>query len=315
MCFILYLRGEKTENREKINAVQRMQDCIEQHIAEPITLHMLAQSAGYSPWHAARVFKELTGKTPFDYIREMRLSRAAVKLQGGDVKIVDVAFDFVFESHEGFTRAFSRQFGMSPRRFSKNKPPVKLFMPELMRDYYLRLQKGENEMTTKANANTVFVQVIDRPARKLILKRGIKATHYFEYCEEVGCDIWDELCGIKDALYEPMGVWLPKNLVKTGTSVYAMGVEMPEDYSGPVPEEYDIIKLKPCKMMVFQGQPFDDEKYQEAVGDMWELMKKYNPELYGFKWADEDGPRFQLNPQGYRGYIEARPVRQLNVKK
>jgi AraC family transcriptional regulator len=45
------------------------------------------------------------------------------------------------------------------------------------------------------------------------------------------------------------------------------------------------------------------------------LMKTYNPELYGFKWADEDGPRFQLEPLGYRGYIEGRPVRQLNVKK
>jgi len=42
---------------------------------------------------------------------------------------------------------------------------------------------------------------------------------------------------------------------------------------------------------------------------MWEVMKTYNPELYGFRWADEDGPRFQLAPMGYRGYIEGRPVR------
>jgi hypothetical protein len=43
-------------------------------------------------------------------------------------------------------------------------------------------------------------------------------------------------------------------------------------------------------------------------------MKDYNPELYGFVWADDAGPRFQLAPMGYRGYIEARPVRQLNTK-
>ena len=41
-------------------------------------------------------------------------------------------------------------------------------------------------------------------------------------------------------------------------------------------------------------------------------MKNYQPELYGFRWADEDGPRFQLEPQGYRGYIEGRPVRPLH---
>jgi AraC family transcriptional regulator len=304
-----------TNNRENVDAVQRMQDYIERHVTEPISLHQLAQAAGYSPWYAARIFKELTGKTPFDYIRELRLSRAAVKLQGDDVRIVDVALDFVFESHEGFTRAFSKQFGMSPRHYSRNKPPVKLFMPEPARDYYLKLQKGERIMAEKTKTNTVFIQVIDRPKRKLILKRGAKATHYFEYCEELGCDIFEELKGVKDALYEPISMWLPKNLQKPRTSEYVMGVEMPADYKGPVPQGYEIIDLKPCKVMVFQGPPYDDCKFQEAIGELWEVMKKFNPELYGFRWADEDGPRFQLEPQGYRGYIEARPVRQLNVKK
>ena len=169
-------------------------------------------------------------------------------------------------------------------------------------------------MSEKSKTDTVFVQVVDRPARKLILKRGVKATHYFEYCEELGCDeVWGILTGIKDALYEPIGMWLPENLRPAGTSVYAQGVEVPVDYSGEVPEGFDLIDLPPCKMMVFQGQPYDDEKFEQAIGDLWEVMNNYNPELYGFTWADEDGPRFQLEPWGYRGYIEARPVRQLNV--
>lgn len=315
LYFILYLRGDNTNSWETIDAVQRMQDYIEQHMTESITLLMLAQAAGYSPWHAARIFKELTGKTPFEYIRELRLSHAAIKLRDEDNKIIDIALDFVFDSHEGFTRAFSKQFGMSPRDYARNKPPVQLFMPYRIRDYYLRLQRGEEIMTAKPKVNTVFVQVIDRPARKLILKRGVKATHYFEYCEELGCDIWDILCKVKDALYEPIGMWLPENLRKPGTSVYAQGVEMPVNYTGPVPEGFEIIDLKQCKVMVFQGPPYDDSHYQEAIGDLWEVMKTYNPEIYGFAWADEDGPRFQLEPQGYRGYIEARPVRQLNVEK
>ena len=312
---ILSIRGVNTENRERINAVQRMQDFIELHLREPIGLHELAHSAGYSPWHSARIFRELTGKTPFEYIRELRLSRAAVRLQDSDDRIIDVALDFVFESHEGFTRAFSKQFGMSPRDYAKNKPAVKLFMPERIRNYYLNLQKGETVMTPETKANTVFVQVIDRPARRLVLKRGVKASHYFEYCEELGCDIYGLLGGIKDALYEPIGMWLPENLRRPGTSSYAMGVEMQADYSGPVPDGFEMISLKPCKMMVFQGPPYDDERFQQAIGELWEVMKTYNPEIYGFAWADDDGPRFQLEPQGYRGYIEARPVRQLNAKK
>jgi len=301
-------------NWEKINAVQRMQDYITDNITNKITLHDLAQVAGYSPWHSARIFKELLGKTPFEYIRSFRLTQAALKIRDKSAKIIDVAFDFVFESPEGFTRAFSKQFGMNPSFYSKNTPPLKLFMPNRIRDYYLTLQRGENTMSENAKTNTVFVQVIDRPARKLILKRGIKATHYFEYCEEVGCDVWGELVSIKEALYEPIGMWLPEKLRKNGTSVYAQGVEVPENYSGKAPEGYDLIDLPPCKMMVFQGQPYEDENFEAAIGELWEVMKSYKPETYGFQWADEDGPRFQLAPMGYRGYIEARPVKSVNMK-
>lgn len=166
-------------------------------------------------------------------------------------------------------------------------------------------------MPEKPNNNTVFVQVVERPARKLLLKRGINADNYFDYCKEVGCDVWGLLCSIKDALYEPIGVWLPEKFRKPGTSIYAQGVELPLDYQGKIPDGFDLIDLPPCKVMVFQGPPFEEEKFEEAIRDLWGVMEKYDPEFYGFKWADEDGPRFQLAPQGERGYIEARPVRAL----
>jgi AraC-like DNA-binding protein len=302
------------ESWEKINAVQRMQDYIEKHIFEEITLYKLAQAAGYSPWHSNRIFKELLGKTPFEYIRALRLSKAVMKLRDEQVKIIDVAFDFVFDSHEGFTRAFSKQFGMSPKNYCKKTPPVNLFMPHSIRDYYHHLEKGEIKVNQNQVSSTIFVQVVDRPARKLILKRGIKAPGYFEYCDEVGCDVWGILCSIKEALYEPIGMWLPENLIKPGTSVYAQGVEVPMNYNGEVPDGFDIIELKPCSMMIFQGQPYDDEFFGEAIMALSEAIKNYKPETYGFEYADEEGPKFQLEPQGYRGYIEGRPVRRVNKK-
>ena len=305
-------QGEHMDRWEPVNAVQRMQEYIEEHLQEPITLHMLAGAAGYSPWHAAKTFKALTGKSPFEYIRAVRLSRAAVRLRDEEVKIVDVAFDFVFDSHEGFTRAFSKQFGCTPQRFSREKPPVKLFMPNHVREIYLALLKGERTMTETPKTGAIFVQVVDRPARKLILKRGVKAADYYAYCEEVGCEVWDVLTGIQQALYEPVGMWLPPNLQKPGTSLYAQGVEVPLDYAGPLPEGFDLIELPACKVMIFQGQPYDDADFEAAIGSLWETMKNYKPEIYGFRWADEDGPRFQLEPQGYRGYIEGRPVRPLS---
>ncbi len=300
------------EKLDSVEAVQRMQDYIERNLHTPITLRDLSKTAGYSPFHCARLFKEYTGKPPFDYIRTLRLTRAALKLRDEKGKIINVALDFVFDSHEGFTRAFSKEFGVTPNKYKKNPTPIYLFMPSPIRDRYLYLLKGERQVDKSPESQTVFVQVIERPERKLILKRGVNAADYFEYVAELGCDIWGLLCSIKEALYEPIGMWLPDSLRAPGTSVYAQGVEVPADYSGVVPDGFEIIALPPCKMMVFQGQPFEDEHFDSAVYNLWEVMKTYNPELYGFEWADDDAPRFQMEPQGYRGYIEGRPVREIS---
>lgn len=297
------------QDSDQIQAVQKCVDFITANINERISLYMLSRIAGYSPWHISKLFKQFTGVSPFEYISSLRLSRAAVSLGMNSKKIIDVALDFAFGSHEGFTRAFTEMFGVSPKNYRQNNPPIPLFMPQRLSDIYLKFNQGEMKMTEVKNKKCVFVQVVERPARKMILKRGLKAESYFEYCEEVGCDIWQELCEIKDALQEPMGLWLPSNMRKAGTSKYVQGCEMPIDYNGPIPDGYEIITLPPCKMMIFQGPPFKDEDFEDAISNIWEIMQEYNPEFYGFKWADEDGPRFQLAPVGERGYIEGRPVR------
>lgn len=303
------------ERWEVIEAVNKMQKYIEKNISSKITMSNLAKIAGYSQWHASRIFKEFTGKTPFEYIRALRLSKAALLFRDNQKsKVIDIAFDFVFDSHEGFTKAFIKQFGISPKKYKDNPKPLRLFIPHHVRDRYQTIKKGDGKMSTKKNASTVFVQVIERSVRKLILKRGIKAKDYFEYCDEVGCDVWGILSSIKEALYEPAGMWIPTKLIKKGTSKYVQGVEVSCEYSGDIPDGFEVIELEPCKMMVFQGEPYDDENFKESIENLWDVIKKYNPQTYGFEWADDKAPRFQLEPQGYRGYIEALPVRQLNVK-
>ena len=303
---------------DQIRAVERMQAYVEAHLGDPITLAALARAARYSPWYAARLFKEFTGKTPFEYVRLRRLSAAAERLRDTPCKVVDVAFDFVFDSHEGFTRAFARSFGVPPGRFHRGCP-AELFHPPRLRDWYARRQRGELAVAqTKKKSGTpetVFVQVVDRPARKLIAKRARKATHSFEYCEEVGCDVFDRLGKLEAALGEPMGLWLPDRFRAPGTSTYVQGVEVPANFAGSVPEGFDAIDLPPCQWMVFQGPPFDEKDFEQAITSLWDVINAYRPETYGFAWADDDAPRFQLEPQGYRGYIEGRPVRRLETAK
>jgi len=239
-------------------------------------------------------------------------TKAALVLRDESQKIIDVALDFVFDSHEGFTRAFSREFGISPRRYRQTAPPIRLFLPGKVFDAYRAIQKGVGNMSEKNATKTVFVQIVERPARKVLLKRGVKAEEYFQYCEEVGCDIWPLLTSVKEALYEPVGMWLPKHLIREGTSRYVQGVELPLDYSNEIPEGYELIELPPCRMMIFQGEPYEEADFMEAIEEVWQHIDKFDPAVYGYKWAPEAAPRFQLAPMGYRGYIEALPVVPVN---
>ena len=296
------------ESQEQLAAVARMQKLIADNLSKPISLSMLAATANYSPWHSSRLFTEITGKTPVEYIRALRLSQAAQRLWDTETKVIDVAFDFVFGTHEGFTRAFSREFGMSPQQYRKNPTPIRLFFPGNVLDRHRIMQGGFRKMSESIPVKTIFSQVVERTARKLIVKWGVNATHYYEYCQEVGCDIWGILTSIRGALHEPVGLWFPDSIRPVGGSCYAQGVEMPPDYTGPIPDGFELIDLPPCKLMVFQGEAYDDSEFEAAILEVQRAIEKYNPEIYGFRWANEDGPRIQLAPMGYRGYIEARPV-------
>ncbi|MCL2372602.1 MAG: AraC family transcriptional regulator [Defluviitaleaceae bacterium] len=283
---------------------------IASHLQEPITARDLARAAGYSQYHMMRMFKEETGQSPFEYIRQLRLTAAAHALRGGGCKVVDVALDFVFGSHEGFTRAFANGFGISPKKYASHPMPEGWLIPR----HYLNRSKLNSEVDKMDKTAVIFTQVVERPARKLILKRSVNAADYFAYCEEVGSGnednsaAWDILCGIKEALYEPVGLWLPENMRPAGTGIYAHGVEVAADYTGSIPEGFDVIDLAPCKLLVFQGEPYDDEFFMDAVGQCMSRIKKFNPEVYGYKYAPELAPKMQLAPMGWRGYIEMYPV-------
>ena len=287
---------------------------VQAHLHERITASDIAKAAGYSQYHASRLFKAETGQAPFDYIRCERLIESAYDLRHGEQRVIDVALDYVFDSHEGFTRAFSSAFGIPPKKYATYKKSEGWLIPHRYLDKHIT--KTE-EVDMDENTKVIFTQVVERPARKLILRRSKRATHYFEYCEEVGCGAnnnsipWDYLTTLKEALNEPVGVWLPENMRPEGTGIYAHCVEVPANYAGGIPEGFDVIDLAPCKLLVFQGEPYRDENFEEAVLGCMSLIEKFNPEVYGYRYAEDLAPKIQLEPWGWRGYIEMRPIRKL----
>ena len=288
---------------ERIEAVQRMQDYIAGHLDVEISMADLAEAARYSPWYAHRLFREHTGYGPAEYIRRMRLAQSALRLKAEHARIIDVAFDLGFSSVDGYTRAFRKEFGINPGEYARSPVPIKLFVA-----YGVKFKELRKEYSTMAEPKNVFIQVIHKPRRKVIIKRGVKADNYFDYCGEVGCDVWGVLLSMDSLCGEPVCLWLPERYRLPDTSTYVQGVEVAEDYDGIIPEGFDVITLEEADYLMFQGEPFAEEDYCEAIFAVQNAMNRYVPSVIGYCW-DDTNPRIQLEPRGERGYIELRAVR------
>lgn len=288
---------------DRILAVQRMQEYIDSHAEETITMAQLANVSCFSPWHAYRLFRQYTGLSPAEYIRKLRLSRSAMQLKREGGRIVDVAYALGFGSVDGYQRAFYREFGCNPGEYARHPVPVGLFIP-----YGVKFRALRKEHCEMKEIRSVFVQTVYKPARRAVIRRGRQAEDYFAYCEEVGCEVWGMLMSMDSLCGEPVCLWLPQAMRVPGTSEYVQGVEIPADGPADVPEGFEVIALPEATYLMFQGEPFPEEDYCEAIQAVREAMEHYQPSAIGCQW-DDTQPRIQLEPRGERGYIELRAVK------
>ena len=282
-----------------------MQDYIEENQTEEISLSELARASLFSPWYSYRLFRDYLGLTPTEYIRKYRLTQAAKQLQNGEIKVIDVAFDAGFSNVDTFTRAFYREFGLNPSGYLKNPVPVTFFIP-----YGVKYRELRKEKIDVSNIQPIFIQTVRKPERLCIIKRAVHAEDYFPYCEEVSCDVWEIFMSMKSLCGEPVSMCLPEKYKKPNISTYVQGVEVEIDYMGIVPEEFDTVHLPEADYLMFQGQPFREEDYCEAICVVQYAMDNYDPSVIGYRWDDEN-PRIQLEPRGERGYIELRAVKRI----
>jgi len=298
---------------EKLNAAQRMQDYIHQHLDEDISLEDICKAAQYSKWHSFRIFKELFHKTPFEYIRALRLTNAARNIKSdSDANILNVAMDVGFASHEGFTKAFQRYFGVNPGKYRDHIPMRYMYFdPTSIVRYHLLLSSKEY-IEMSENQRTVTVTIIEKPTCKLILKRGIKSEGYFEYDAEMGCDKFEILETIPNALDKVVYIELPQKMITPGTSKAAAALEVPSDYNGEIPEGFEIIDLPSHLYLWFNGAPYEDESmFGVAHQELYRAIANYKPELYGYEYAYDSAPIFNYFASAVNGVRQMLPARKI----
>lgn len=100
--------------------IEKVLEFIHQHLFLPLSLEDIAQKSCWSRWQLQRVFTAETGINVAQYIRELKLSRAAEQLlDSPSERVLDIALGFGFNSEVSFSRSFKQFFGCSPRDYRK----------------------------------------------------------------------------------------------------------------------------------------------------------------------------------------------------
>ncbi|ALJ06300.1 hypothetical protein APS56_14660 [Pseudalgibacter alginicilyticus] len=89
-------------------------DYIEDNLCSNLEVLMVSNEVCYSLFHFIRLFQSITGFSPKSYIQKRRLTEALKLIKETDRKISDIAYNFHFGSPESFSRAFNKQFGITP---------------------------------------------------------------------------------------------------------------------------------------------------------------------------------------------------------
>ncbi len=102
-------------------AVARARKFIDETLADPLPLSLVARQAGLSESHFCRVFKEATGLTLTDYVNRRRIEWAKKELLKPQARVSEIAFHIGYQSLSQFNRSFARFTGNSPTNFRREE--------------------------------------------------------------------------------------------------------------------------------------------------------------------------------------------------
>lgn len=101
------------------NEINMVIDYLWEHVNKEFSLDDLSRIANLSPYYLVRLFKDNTGKTPYAYYMDIKISKAIEYFKAGKHSITEVSFILGFSSHSHFSSIFKKRVGMTPSDFIK----------------------------------------------------------------------------------------------------------------------------------------------------------------------------------------------------
>lgn len=184
---------------EWIERLNHAIDYIEEHLTEEIEYEQLGRIACCSAYHFQRMFTYMAGVPLSEYIRRRKMSLAAVDLQGGDAKIIDVAAKYGYSSPTAFNRAFQSVHGIAPSAVKTEGVSVKSFPPLVFKITV----KGVEEMNYRIETKDAFRVIgVSQPLHRELEKNFAVVPTMWQTAATDGTV--QKLAALMDA--EPMGL-------------------------------------------------------------------------------------------------------------
>lgn len=109
------------EERDK-HLLNMMNAWLYDHISDPtLSVDQVAEAMGYRRSFFFKKVKALTGQTPADYIKTLRMNRAAELLRSETITVAEVCYQVGISDPHYFTKVFKQKFGISPKRYQQGK--------------------------------------------------------------------------------------------------------------------------------------------------------------------------------------------------
>ncbi len=311
--------------------VDEIDACIKAHDDEALTLRRLAQKLGYSEFYTTRKFKEISGLSLRDYLRQRKLAFALKEVRDGDKSLLDIAFDYGFSSHEAFTRAFKGLYGVTPSAYRQQPQPIVLRTKIVPFDRYFL---GLEEIGMVRSTEDVKIYIVTIPAHKFLYVSNAESNGYWDFWQKQGQipgQDYETICGLLDSIKgklddtggseancgsgqimayinDPAGRLCDWGIPR----VECYGVRLPADYAGEVPPQMILADIPEAEYIVFEHGPFDYEQENRSVEERIEkAMASFD--FAGAGYAIDTTPGrimyFYFDPEQYFKYI--RPVRRV----
>lgn len=263
-----------------MDMLKRLSDAmeyIEQNLAERIDYDQLARLACSSQFQFQRMFSFMVGVPLSEYIRRRRMTLAAFELQNSDVKVIDLALKYGYESPEAFTRAFVSVHGMPPSAARTEGVELKAY-PQI--SFQITIQ-GVTKMDYRIVEREAFtVYGIERIFDMTDDKNLIEIPKFWKECCESGeVDKLGETsgmeCGVGDSSRYPVGAICSYDASKMKGPFfpYMLFAEKTEKGNS---DGYTEVVVPAATWAVFRS-----EEYTDGDGSVTAACQKLYKRIYG----------------------------------